>query len=317
MSERLPLFPLGTVLFPGLVLPLHIFEERYRALVRHLQRDAPGGAIFGVVAIERGLETSSLGGDVASGVGAASGTDAVTPPGSTSTASSTASSSASSSADAGATSGADADAAAGTDAGVSTGADADAPVGTDGGVSTGADAGASASAGAQPAGDRSTLKLHDVGCSAEIRQMTEHPDGRFDLVTVGRRRFRINEIHTGDAPFLMADIDWISEPEADSGVAEQMMPGLLEVFQRYLEMIRTDGRAGGEQLPDDPTVLSYVIAATAVLTVDDRQRLLAAPNTLDRLQLERRLLGREMAILRQVRALPVPLGDLATTPSPN
>jgi uncharacterized protein len=30
MSELLPLFPLGTVLFPGMVLPLHIFEERYQ-----------------------------------------------------------------------------------------------------------------------------------------------------------------------------------------------------------------------------------------------------------------------------------------------
>jgi Lon protease-like protein len=44
-------------LFPGLVLPLHIFEERWRALVRHL-RDLPDGTPreFGVVAIDRGLE---------------------------------------------------------------------------------------------------------------------------------------------------------------------------------------------------------------------------------------------------------------------
>ena len=36
MSETLPLFPLGTVLYPGLLLPLHIFEDRYRQLVRDL-----------------------------------------------------------------------------------------------------------------------------------------------------------------------------------------------------------------------------------------------------------------------------------------
>ena len=32
-TVRLPLFPLNSVLYPGLVLPLHIFEERYRAMV--------------------------------------------------------------------------------------------------------------------------------------------------------------------------------------------------------------------------------------------------------------------------------------------
>src|SRR5690242_19488127 len=55
--ETLPLFPLGTVLLPGLVLPLHIFEERYRTLVGELLElpaDAPRR--FGVVAIQQGRE---------------------------------------------------------------------------------------------------------------------------------------------------------------------------------------------------------------------------------------------------------------------
>ena len=243
MSERLPLFPLGTVLFPGLVLPLHVFEERYRALVRHLVQDGNEGGTFGVVAIDRGWEVGSAAGEATYQI------------------------------------------------------------------------------------DRS-VTLHEVGCSAEIRQLTAHPDGRFDLVTVGQRRFRIREVHADDAPFLVADVDWIdrsADDDTDSAdtaqapdlVAERLVPGLLDVFQRYLELIRTDGRRGGEQLPDDPTVLSYLIAATAVLAIDERQRLLAEQTTVERLRLERRLLSREMGLLRQVRALPMPLGDLAATPSPN
>jgi Lon protease-like protein len=56
MSE-LPMFPLGTVLFPSVFLPLHVFEPRYREMTRHCldtQRE------FGVVLIERGSE---VGGD--------------------------------------------------------------------------------------------------------------------------------------------------------------------------------------------------------------------------------------------------------------
>ena len=56
MTATMPLFPLGTVLYPGLVLPLHIFEERYRQLVRDLLA-RPEPRCFGVVAIRKGRET--------------------------------------------------------------------------------------------------------------------------------------------------------------------------------------------------------------------------------------------------------------------
>ena len=39
-TVRLPLFPLNTVLFPGLVLPLNVFEERYRAMMREFRLSA-------------------------------------------------------------------------------------------------------------------------------------------------------------------------------------------------------------------------------------------------------------------------------------
>ena len=52
-TGSLPLFPLGSVLFPGMLLPLHIFEPRYRLMVqRSLQTDTP----FGIVLIKSGME---------------------------------------------------------------------------------------------------------------------------------------------------------------------------------------------------------------------------------------------------------------------
>jgi len=62
--RRLPMFPLGTVLLPFAHLPLHIFEPRYRALVKDC---LAGDGEFGVVLIERGHEVG--GGDVRFGVG--------------------------------------------------------------------------------------------------------------------------------------------------------------------------------------------------------------------------------------------------------
>jgi Lon protease-like protein len=53
---EIPLFPLHTVLCPGIVLPLHIFEDRYRALTRHC---LDTGEPFGVVLIREGAEVGT------------------------------------------------------------------------------------------------------------------------------------------------------------------------------------------------------------------------------------------------------------------
>ena len=59
---QIPLFPLRSVLCPGVALPLHIFEERYRLMVnRCIERDQP----FGVILLREGRETGPFRGHVA------------------------------------------------------------------------------------------------------------------------------------------------------------------------------------------------------------------------------------------------------------
>ncbi len=236
MGAILPVFPLSTVLFPGLVLPLHIFEERYRTLVRELvasTADEPHE--FGVVTLRRGSEVQ-------------------TPPE----------------------------------------GDTDQPVDV---TPVTADV------------------LYEVGCTAELRQVTELPDGRFDIVTVGRRRFRLLGVESGAAPYLMAEVEWLPDDEADQ-TAELLAPRVLAAFRTYLELLRPASEVF-DQVPDDPTVLSHLVAATAQLTTDERQLLLAAPDTTTRLRTELKLLNREAGLLARVRAVPVPLSDLARPASPN
>jgi Lon protease-like protein len=222
----LPLFPLGTVLFPGLVLPLHVFEERYRELVRTLlRRGDPAERTFGVVAIRRGWEVGQV-------VAHADGVD-----------------------------------------------------------------------------------LYEVGCTAEIRDITEHPDGTFDIVTVGRRRYAINELLDASTPYAQASITYLPEQPGSDGDADKLGPQVLAAFRIYLGAMR--GETVAEQLPDDPLLISHLVAATASLDVADRQALLAAPDTAARLRDELRLLHRETGLLRHVRAVPVSPSDLPVRPGPN
>jgi Lon protease-like protein len=64
MPDAFPVFPLSTVLFPGGILPLHVFEERYRTMTK---KCLSGDGRFGVVLISRGSEVG--GGDERTGVG--------------------------------------------------------------------------------------------------------------------------------------------------------------------------------------------------------------------------------------------------------
>jgi Lon protease-like protein len=64
VAVPLPMFPLGGVAYPGSVVPLHIFEPRYRQLAHDLHR---GDGRFGIVLIERGSEVG--GGEVRTQVG--------------------------------------------------------------------------------------------------------------------------------------------------------------------------------------------------------------------------------------------------------
>src|SRR3954468_5354851 len=60
VREQLPIFPLNTVMFPGVTLPLHVFEDRYRALVHHLLTISDRSLrAFGIVAIREGYEVGS------------------------------------------------------------------------------------------------------------------------------------------------------------------------------------------------------------------------------------------------------------------
>lgn len=62
MRRQLPVFPLNTVVFPGVTLPLHVFEDRYRALVHHLLKiSEKPDRVFGIVAIREGYEVGAHG----------------------------------------------------------------------------------------------------------------------------------------------------------------------------------------------------------------------------------------------------------------
>lgn len=166
---------------------------------------------------------------------------------------------------------------------------------------------------ARPAASPETLDgLYRVGCTAALREVTPYEDGRFDLVTVGQVRFRLLDLDSSaGTPFPTGVVDFIVEQDGDgdlTGAAE-----LLALrFAAYRDRLRVE-QSG---VPTDPRVLSYLVAAAAVLPLPERQALLEAPTTAERLQAELALLRREIGLVDAFGALPA-VDLLREPPTPN
>jgi Lon protease-like protein len=165
-------------------------------------------------------------------------------------------------------------------------------------------------------GEDAVSALHDVGCAAELRRVSRYPDGQYDIVTVGTDRFLLRSVDRQSRPYLVGSVDWLpAEPPAADVAGLAAAVGTL--FADYVDAAAgLQGRpTEPAELPDDPAGLAYAVAAAAVLTLEDRQALLAAETTRARLRAELRLLKRETTMVRRLGALPVPIADLQVTQS--
>src|ERR1700689_2243245 len=212
MSEMLPLFPLGMVLYPGMILPLHIFEERYRQLVRDLL-DGPEPRRFGVIAIRKGRET----------------------------------------------------------------------------------------------GIEGVHSLYEVGTTATLRRVEEHEDGRYDVVTVGTQRFRLLSLDQ-TRPYFQGVVEVLADDDAALAAADSPVRAVQVAFRTYLDALTEWGGASVRipELPDEPILLSFIVAAAMVIDLPERQALLAEPDAAGRLNAERAMLSRETSMLGTTTPWPAP-----------
>jgi hypothetical protein len=206
----LPIFPLGSVLFPGVSMPLHVFEDRYRLLVRTLLDDvSEGDRAFGIVAIREGYEV----------------------------------------------------------------------------------------------GSRGVHSVQRVGCEAKLTAVEPLDDGRFDIEVLGGRRLRVDAIDpSGD--YMVGEVAWLPEPTGTTAdVAARTARSTFGRYRAELSEVRGVHVLGGD-LPTSPVPLSYALAATCLLTLQQRQRLLEVGDAASRLRLLSNLMRHEMQAMRAVPSLP-------------
>ena len=214
MAVEIPLFPLNAVLFPHALMALHIFEERYRTMMRDCREQ---GTTFGVIAIREGREVG---------------------------------------------------------------------------------------AGARP---------YSVGTLAQLRDVEELPDGRYDIELVGASRFRVDAF-SRRRQYLTGEVSYL-EDAAVTPAGQALAARVTDAYRDYMEAMRamTKDAAAPAELHEEPELLSYLVAAALQVPVADRQRLLELDSVDARLRACLTMLRREVVLLdhmlgRSVAASPsVPL----------
>ena len=171
--------------------------------------------------------------------------------------------------------------------------------------------------------------LHGVGCTASLREVRRLPDGRFDLLTQGDRRFRLLDVDDSTAPYLVANVEWLPDDEGDEPTdTEPLVIAARAAHRRYCQAAwkqREGGESSSEtgpgpdgsegatasEEPVEDAVLPHVLAADCLLPLDDRQELLEATCPVQRLKLVRRYMTREEALLRRLHAVWAPTARFA------
>lgn len=199
---EIPLFPLGLVLFPGMVQPLHIFEPRYREMMKRCLDSA------GTFGIALALPESEFPHEI-------------------------------------------------------------------------------------PA---------RVGAMARILDYHRLPDGRYNLLTVGARRFEIVETMR-DRPYLRGLVRRLPE-ETGTGPVDALATEARRLLDEYLTIVLADSESGDKDItiPADPIELSYFIAVLLPCEDSAKQELLEAPAADARLARELDFLRYEIAVARQTCA---------------
>lgn len=217
----LPLFPLNLVLFPMQSIALHIFEERYKQMIRAcIEADAP----FGVVLLEQGA--------------------------------------------------------------------------------------------AEEGRSRVEAKPRLVGCTAYISQVQQLPEGRMNIIVVGRERFKIHGFKH-DLPYLVGEVEPLP---ISTGMAlpQASIDGLNRCVTRYLKVLEQAGRiqSGARRLPSDPVTLGSLAAVLLHdISASQRQTLLEAEDLQHLFDDLRTLYRREIVLLEAM--LTEPDGDELAPFSPN
>lgn len=139
--------------------------------------------------------------------------------------------------------------------------------------------------------------LAEVGCTVVLEEvLEEHEDGRLNIITLGARRFRIEQV-AGDKSYLEAWVEYVDdEEEAIDGVLQTRV---IAGYQRLLELVEEES---GAEVEGGDADNAFQIAQAVAVDLGGKQRLLAMTTENMRLEMLGEYFERLLPALEERRA---------------
>ena len=140
--------------------------------------------------------------------------------------------------------------------------------------------------------------LAEVGCTVVLEEvLEEHEDGRLNIITLGARRFRIEQV-AGDKSYLEAWVEYVDdEEEAIDGVLQTRV---IAGYQRLLELVEEES---GAEVEGGDADNAFQIAQAVAMDLGGKQRLLAMTTENRRLEMLGEYFERLLPTLEERRAV--------------
>jgi Lon protease-like protein len=141
---------------------------------------------------------------------------------------------------------------------------------------------------------------YEVGTLAQLLEVKPLDDGGYDLVVSGASRFRIEDV-SRQRPYPVAAVRYLQDVSGSPQELARLTPLVTRTFVAYVEGLRrwSSEAVPDLDLPEDPELLSYIVAAALEADTPSKQQLLEVDSAAERLRRCLKLLRREIAFLER------------------
>lgn len=156
--------------------------------------------------------------------------------------------------------------------------------------------------------------ISEIGTIAVLRKTNANADGTFDIMVMGGERFDVKSISISKAPYLIAEVKERKESPIDFDQATITLA--KEKCADFMMMMDADNDNAANDLPSEPSALSFLIAGLLPLTAFEQQDLLNIDDANVRLKAVMKIINRETILMQEIPSVPAPFLTRVTI-SPN